>query len=618
MRCLHVQQIPFSDNALLSGWGERSSNSPAMSRSSSILIPLAPPRLGTPLKSVKSGGNSRKGTALKSVKSGGDSRSIQSGGASAGVPKSAFPARVPAAEPGSVFDDVYPTSQPADAVLCLDADPMDESCFASSGDDGVVRVWKLGGIEDLGPVAGRDVSVRDHASGQAQPAVQTHEMREHSTRVRSVKYHPQVQGVLFSASRSILAWNLSTKSSILALAAPPAGGMSTCMDITTKGTMVAAGFEQGRMRVWDINIVRSGVSKKIVEYETSFSVPRELLVNHRAEVRKHNFLSLDAENGAPFTAYRMTTFYLLQVTCLSFNSSGTLCASASLDRTSIIFDPQTCKALRVLSGDPLPLGIRQGVCASALAKGLEQQDEKVREGANLLLPFVSEWGDPGSTLEVARKLGHPRSDVRAAALNLLNQITGPEAENDAEVFLVVAKLLLHSNHDIRTDAQRGMELLLPTDPHRKDRFYLLSERLVARMFTQGDSVLTIAADVLLPLGGQGGLGEERLVYFLRSWDTEKEWGTRLVKLEGFVNVGVALQHGDVKTLAGLVAHPDPHVREMAGDAAATMAEGSTSHGMQALAYLIPMSSSGPFAVMIDARRAVSRLLSAILLRDASF
>ena len=97
----------------------------------------------------------------------------------------------------SSVQDLSPTTQATDAVLCIDSDPHDETSFTSAGEDGVVRVWKLMGVAELGPLVNKPMRV-------AEPPVKTHELRGHTARVNSVKYHPLAQGILFSASRSIL------------------------------------------------------------------------------------------------------------------------------------------------------------------------------------------------------------------------------------------------------------------------------------------------------------------------------------------------------------------------------------------------------------------------------
>lgn len=48
-------------------------------------------------------------------------------------------------------------------------------------------------------------------------------------------------------------------------------------------------------------------------------------------------------------------------------------------------------------------------------------------------------------------------------------------------------------------------------------------------------------ETILSVGGEGGLKEARLVAYLRRWDQVKDWGARLVKLEGYAAVGDALK-----------------------------------------------------------------------------
>lgn len=304
-----------------------------------------------------------------------------------------------------------------------------------------------------------------------------------------------------------------------------------------------------------------------------------------------------------------------QVKSIAFSRVGRLCATASLDRTSLIFDSHTCEALRVLSGDPIPLGVREGTSAAAIAMGLEHPDQQVRDGAKKLFRFVSDWGDPGSIVELSKKLGSADRDVRAAAMELLSQMTGDEFGGGEDALHIVAKLLVHGDAQVRMDAQESIGLLLQADVSRRDRFCLLASLLVAKMTSQGGSVLSVAADALLQLGGQGALGEDRLVYYLRKWDSEKDWGARLVKLEGYVHVGEAMQSGDEKALATLVEHEDADVRFFAGESVAMMAGNDSVRGLNALAFIIPLISSGHETVKADAETAVHRILFSLLLPD---
>ena len=305
----------------------------------------------------------------------------------------------------------------------------------------------------------------------------------------------------------------------------------------------------------------------------------------------------------------------LQVKSIAFSGGGKLCATASLDKTSLIFDPHTCIALRVLSGDPIPLGVREGTNAAAIAKGLEHSDEQVRDGAKRLFRFVSDWGDPGSIVELSKKLGSADKEVRAVAMELLSEMTGDGFGGGEEALRIVAKLLVHGDAKVRMDAQEGIGLLLQGDANRRDRFCFLASLLVPKMTSRGASVLTVAADALLHLGGQDALGEDRLVYYLRKWDSEKDWGARMVKLEGYVHVSEAVQSRDEKELAALVAHADADVRFVAGESAAKMAETDADWGLNALACVIPLISTGHEIVYADAETAVHRILFSLLLPD---
>jgi len=96
--------------------------------------------------------------------------------------------------------DFQPTSLSSDAVLCIVPDPHNVLSFASAGEDGVIRVWKISD-DGLQPVQRQGLP---EGQDKVQVACVIRELREHSSRVTAVAYHPQCQGILVSASRSVL------------------------------------------------------------------------------------------------------------------------------------------------------------------------------------------------------------------------------------------------------------------------------------------------------------------------------------------------------------------------------------------------------------------------------
>lgn len=142
-------------------------------------------------------------------------------------------------------------------------------------------------------------------------------------------------------------------------------------------------------------------------------------------------------------------FLFVQVTDIAFNSRCTQCAAGSLDRNALIFNPKTGAITRIINSDPSEFGVREGVCASALAKGLENSDERVRDGARRLVPLVSEPGDDGAIVQVCAKLGSPHDFVRRASLGLLGEMMRDVGGGGHEGVMLLCRLMMKNDAGVQ-------------------------------------------------------------------------------------------------------------------------------------------------------------------------
>ena len=138
--------------------------------------------------------------------------------------------------------------KPTDLVRCIRYHPTDATCFASAGDDGVVRIWR----------------VRENVVQQTveKASVQLHNFFDaHPSPIHSLVFHPSFEKCLITASRTVKLWNFVSKEQILSV--PVYAHHATSVDIWSAPQSVSAtlvvGNVEGVIITWSLEITPIGV-----------------------------------------------------------------------------------------------------------------------------------------------------------------------------------------------------------------------------------------------------------------------------------------------------------------------------------------------------------------------
>jgi len=142
--------------------------------------------------------------------------------------------------------------KPTDLVRCICYHPTDATCFASSGDDGVVRIWMV--RENVVQQTVERASVQLHDSFAA-----------HHAPIHSLAFHPGSEKLLITASRTVKLWNFVAKQEILSV--PVYAHHATSVDIWSTPKSVSAtlvvGNVKGVILTWSLEI--TPIAQQVVE-----------------------------------------------------------------------------------------------------------------------------------------------------------------------------------------------------------------------------------------------------------------------------------------------------------------------------------------------------------------
>jgi WD40 repeat protein len=156
--------------------------------------------------------------------------------------------------------------KPTDILRCVRYHPSDKSTFASSGDDGVVRIWTVRDTVIEGTVERAEVKL--HSSFEAHPAP-----------IHSLAFHPNFEGCIITASCTVKLWNYVAKESSYqkVLSLPACAKCATCVDIWAVEKSVSAtlvvGNCAGVILTWSLEITPLGTSVIPMLWPIIFSRP---------------------------------------------------------------------------------------------------------------------------------------------------------------------------------------------------------------------------------------------------------------------------------------------------------------------------------------------------------